>query len=128
MTDRSTQTEPIDRQTVLGDPADGLEDLRQSEAKARVIRVGSQPADDFLLDDREKAAIELINCNLARALNITEEEKSELIAKISSLKKKLRESEEEMKSLQKQRDVFESSVDLLKVGYANPVQSQTARR
>lgn len=98
-----------------------------AENAARVIRVSPQPTDAFLLDDREKAAIELINCNLARALNITEEEKNDLIEKITALKKKLREYEEGVKNLERQRNIFESSVDLLKVGFNNPGKSQAAR-
>lgn len=96
-------------------PKDDFDRLRREEANARVIRVQPLPDEDFLLDDREKAALELVNCNLARALSITEEEKAGLVTLMTQLRSRLNAKEKEVAEIERRREVLQSSVDLLKV-------------
>lgn len=126
---KATQTEEtVSAEKPIGRGGDELSDLRQAEMQAKVLKIKSEPIEDnFLLDDREKAAIELINCNLARALNISEEEKGHLIDQISALKNKLAESETTNQDIEKQRSIFETSVTLLKVAVSDKGQSERAR-
>ena len=107
-------------------PLDEFDNLRSEEAKARVIRVKQQPPDEFLLDEREKAAIELVNCNLARALSITEEEKSDLIRQMTSLRARLGEKEKSVAEIEKRRQILQTSVDLMKVSRAHAGKNQAA--
>ena len=96
---------------------DDFTELVKTENEAKIVTIPSLPLDTFSFEERDKTALELINCNLVRALKLSEDANQQKSDDLESATVKLKELTSEAEDGEKKLSTLQNLVRLLKVDF-----------